>query len=821
MIFRYAVKFFLTAAVLLCFINVQSRCVSASEGPVSYVPGKSDVMTARDFFYMRELLGTAVVEKELIRLDGSLKNRFIHSILRERNSSGINMYAGSAALFWNVSGPYSRYGRRDMHCDFIGESLSGSLHGKENIDNTKKVMALESGRIYPLSNLENPAGIFYLSCTVKSDDPFYLRVNSHMPCRVFVNGREVMETEGTAGVYRGVFISGAVEYTIMIKFRGSSAGDSLRVILSDPEERTEVFPQTDRVRSFRFTFRKIDDVMTEYRTPVNVSGREDYLKGNYAAALDRSLLHINKGGEQFYQWEYYIKSLIRLGRDREAEWAMKRYRELFPFSGIAGLWKVQSLSGLNDEKFVESMNTLHGSYVSPGLELQRIRSLINMKKFDEAVKMFRSVRRYPGVDELVMEVLEKTGRKDDLRRFIIRGAAETGRSIYFYRLGVLDLESGLDPVPYWKMAIDKKGIWPSLMAETDLFENGISDTKFHTPFYLDKDFEKFKTGARRKIRCYYSGDRLFMEVLDTVSAAAAAAGTYSTGFDRNISMRYALKISGKVVKKFPVTVSKKGGTSEISFSEGAEEGTVFAFKYTVEVFNCFRDYPGTMREVPVFTGQENFERLNFTFITRDSSVYPFIGGVELSVRSEDNRIIYETASPVMSLIRKGLNFRLYRFSGYESLSEYISGLAGIDEKFSVSSIPDMKGLSLKEKAEKTVSFFRNRYTVSGKYSLNPRMAGEVEKSKTASAEEILLLMRAALKKTGINSYMAYDMADDGGKPPAAGEGVYLYVPEDRGKGWFIDIVSGEISSGSGRKLIVFRNGYRIFRNGSIDIKPAN
>jgi|GEM_PF-4901024 len=748
----------------------------------------------------REKLNSAILNKTK---NGTFRERIYY----ERAFPDRKWFLSSSKYSWELTGRYSRFGERDLWYGFTAENL-GKTEDNRII---KHIKANKDGRLYPLGDCENPKGIYYLTASFKSDDPVRLRVTGDMEYRLFVNGNELIYNRGTEPVYRGVELHGSVSYTVMMKFRGGRRTDSLRVILTDINDKDIKLKTSDQRYSLRFNHRKLGNVdMVEYPAGI-IPGKAEYALCNYEKSLDLSKRNLKRDIHNYYSWHYYLKSLAQLERKDDIAEGARKYRKIFPKSLIYRKWLAEVLSEKDSDNFIEVYSGLPFRYRESALEKKYIGSLISKGKFKEALDRFAMIRGYPGTDDLVMTFLERSGKEKSLRKFLLKGAALTKRSVYYKKLGDLDLKKGLDPVPYWKMAVYRSGIVPELMKKIDLHENGIVDGKFHTPRYTGKTYIRLKDSSRRVIKIFYINDRLFLEFEDKINKNSIKNGTYYPEIDGKISLRYCLKIKGKKQKIIRVSHSGIKGRNACILDKAAGRADYYIFKYTADAAQFFGNYEGISRRLHLLKKGSPFSRVRVEYETDNRNVIPYVSysGIMTLAESKDKRFTAEL--DIRNNQNEDFEFVLYRFGSYSGFSRYYSDMMGIGSDFSPSLKYEDNG-DLRGSIVKLTSRLHEKYKISGSYNLKPRRLEDVASSDEATVEEMVLLMRRILKTGGIVSYVAFDLENGKKMPPSTGKGPWLYIPVDIKEGWFVDMSKGTVVKSEKRKIILMKKGYRIYQN---------
>lgn len=719
---------------------------------------------------------------------------------------------------WQVSGLWNRYGSADMDYPFGPEETQDWKKFK-----VKRISGNRAG-FYPYSAASGGAGVLYARCSFTVNSGVRIAVLSDTDCRVFINGKDYGHCRDFSGKYGAAFrLTGSTGYTVMLKFASDSGFMPwASVFVAGEKGAMPGFKVSENVKRTPAT---VEDIYIDYKNEKYQEGgdavsaiRQLVADSDFHGALDLCEEMIEKNPRNFFIYREYATLLDSMQRESDFIRIMEQFRKTFPESDISRSWFARFYSARDKEKFIESMGGSDPYYADFYLAVNYIHALGAKGDYDRAAaESEKFILSSPERFITVAGMFSASGKREDMRKELVHGAAETGDARIYYLLGCADEASGLDPVIYWTKSLESEDIFCEASDMIDIYENSNPGTNiYYTGSYSGVREEFRNNGIRRRIniRIFESG-KVYAEFEDFIPSAILKEGdgesfSFVLPAIKDARVLYALKVNDDITE--PAEYSE--------FTDGKKTGVVIKncgdCRYAVVKYSCCIDNNGvidlTVAGIPAVMKNEFVEDI------RINAVYTGTGKPGVSVNNQSLRareriseIIFSWNDMFSNPADETLVININRWRTPEDFASWYAGLAVIRGRFS-----DSTPFVFPEHAD-TVSAlsYIKREVFSGLEEtvytgLVPRMPDYVMRLKEASPVDKAFLAIAMLQRAGIKGNIAFGLSGDGTSVDVKEVLVYVRVNDQE---WYWLPVSGNLASreteSERRVVVVLENGGRI------------
>lgn len=719
---------------------------------------------------------------------------------------------------WQVSGVWNRYGPADMDYPFGPE---------ENQDWKKLKVKRISGnnaRFYPYSAVSGGAGVLYARCSFSVNSGVRVAVLSDTGCRIFINGKDFGRCRDFSGRFGSAFrLTGSTGYTVMLKFASDSGSMPwASVFVAGEKGALPGFKVTENVKRTPAT---VEDLYIDYKKVKYEEGGEAVsgikqliADSDFHGALDLCEEMIEKNPRNFFIYREYAALLDSMQRDGEFVRTMEQFMNTFPESDITRTWFARFYSTREKEKFIESMSGSDPFYSDFYLAVNYIHALGAKGDYDRGVsEAEKFILSTPERFITVAGMFSASGKREDMRKELVHGAAETGDAGIYYLLGCADEASGLDPVIYWTKSLESEDLFCEASDMIDIYENANPGTNiYYTGSYSGVREEFRNNGVRRRINIrFFESGKVYAEFEDFIPSAIIKEGngeSFSLVLPaiKDARVLYALKVNDDITE--PAEYSE--------FTDGKKTGVVIKncgdCRYAVVKYSCCIDNSGmidlTVAGIPAVMKNEFVEDI------RINAVYTGTGKPGVSINSQPlrareriNEIIFSWNDMFSKPADETLVININRWRTPEDFASWYSGLAVIRGRFS-----DSTPFVFPEHADtiSALSYIKREVfrglKESGYSGLVPPAPDDVMLLKEAPPVDKAFLAIAMLQRAGIKGNVAFGLSPDGTSVDEKEVLVYVRVSDQE---WYWLPVSGNQASreteSERRAVVVLENGGRI------------
>ena len=719
---------------------------------------------------------------------------------------------------WHVSGTWNRYGAADMDYPFQPE---------ESQDWKKirvKKISMASARFFPYSAASGGGGIIYARCSFTVNSSVRITVISDAECKIFINGKDYGRCRDFSGRFGATFrLTGSSGYSIMLKFAADTTSmPSASVFVAGEKGSLPGFRIAENVKRTPAT---VEDLLIDYKNEKYEEGgkavsaiRQLVADSDYHGALDLCEEMIEKNPRNFFLYREYETLLDSMQRDSGFMRLMETFRNTFPESDITQTWLARFYSTRDKEKFIESMGGSDPFYADFYLAVNYVHALGTKGEFDKALtEAEKFIASTPEKFITLAEMYSAAGKREEMRKELVHGAAETGDARIFYMLGCTDEALGLDPVIYWTKSLESEDIFCEASDMIDVYENSNPGTNiYYTGSYSGVREEFRNNGIRRRINIrFFESGKVYAEVEDFIPAAMLKEGdeeSFSFVFPlmKEIRVLYALKVNDMLTE--PVEYKEFMNSKRT----GVEIKNCGDCRYVVLKYSCCINNTDsielTLADIPVVIKDEFVEdvRINAVYT---GTVKPgvFINNQPVNGRERINEIIFSWNDTFSKSADETLEIRINRFRSPEDFASWYSGLTVIRGRFA-----DNTPFVFPEHADTASALsYIKREVFSGldrpeSSGLIPGTPESVMRLKAASPVEKAFLALAMLQRAGITGNIAFGLSGDGTSVDENEVLVYVRVNDQE---WYWLPVSGNLTARdteSERKaVVVLESGGRI------------
>ncbi len=765
-----------------------------------------------------KLLDAALTKLEDAGAAGSVSWLIIASAMIEAGYPERLKDSGAFLNEWQVSGVWNRYGDADMDYPFQPEESQDwkKLRVKKISGNT--------GGFFPYSAASGGAGVLYARCSFSVNSGVRIAVLSSAQCRVFINGKDYGRCRDFSGRFGAALrLTGSSGYTVMLKFAGNGvAMPWASVFVTGEKGALPGFKITDNVKRSPAT---VEDLFIDYKKEKYEEGgdsvsaiRQLTLDSDFHAALDLCVEMIEKNPRNYFIYREYLSLLDFMQRDNEFLQAHEIFRNTFRDPDIAQYWLARYYSTRDKEKFIKAMDASDPFFTDVYLAVNYINALGATGEADRAAgESERFIASLPEKFITVAGMYSAAGKRDQMRRVLVRGAAETGDARIFYSLGCADEASGLDPVIYWTKSLESEDLFCEASDLIDIYENSNPGTNiYYTGSYSGVREEFRNNGIRRRIniRIFESG-KVYAEVEDFIPAAIIKEGdedsfSFVLPAMKDARVLYVLKINDVLTEPAEYKESMDGNRRRVQIKNCGD------CRYAVVKYSCCIDNTGSIE--PVVAGIPAVMKNEFIEDLRINAVYTgagkpavFINNHPVRGRERVNESIFSWNDTFSSSAEENVVISINRFRDPEDFASWYSGLAEIRGRFAESTV-----FVFPEHVD-TVSAlsYIKREVLSGLDSVEgaglvPRTPESVMRQKSASPAEKAFLALAMLQRAGIKGSIAFGLSADGTSIDENEVLVYVRVNDQE---WYWLPVSGDLAGreteSERRAAVVLGSGGRI------------
>ncbi|HPS57938.1 MAG TPA: hypothetical protein PK514_07505 [Spirochaetota bacterium] len=719
---------------------------------------------------------------------------------------------------WLVSGTWKRYGPADMDYPFQPEESPDWKKIK-----VKKISQVSTG-FFPYSAASGDAGVLYARCSFAVNSGVRIAVLSDAECRVFINGKDSGRCRDLSGRFGAAFrLTGSGGYTVMLKFAADGRDlPSTSVFVAGEKGDLPGFRITENVKRTPAT---VEDLLIDYKNEKYEEGGEAVTSiralvadSDYHGALDLCEEMIEKNPRNFFIYREYTALLDLMQRDSEFINLIEKFRNTFPESDITQAWLARFYSTRDKEKFIESMGASDPFNTDFYLAVNYVHAVgvkgDHEKAVTEAEKFIQSP---PEKFITVAEMYSAAGKREEMRKVLVHGAAETGDARIFYMLGCADEASGLDPVIYWTKSLESEDIFCEASDMIDAYENSNPGTNiYYTGSYSGVREEFRNNGIRRRINIrFFESGKVYTEVEDFIPSAIIKKGkgesfSYVLPSMKDARVLYALKVNDDLTEPAEYTESRDGKRTGVEIKNCGD------CRYAVVKYSCCIDSSGrielTAAGIPAIMKDEFVEdiRINILY-TGTGKPGVLINNQPVRGRERISESIFSWNDMFSRSPDETLFVIINMFRTPEDFASWYSGLAAIRGRFSDNTV-----FLFPEHVDTASALgYIKREVFSGldnpeSSGLLPGTPESVMRLKVASPVEKAFLALAMLQRAGIKGNIAFGLSPDGTSVDENEVLVYVRVNDQE---WYWLPVSGNLTArdteGERKAVVVLENGGRI------------
>lgn len=763
------------------------------------------------------LLDAALKQLESAGASGSTSWLILASAVIEAGYPERLKDSGVFPAYWRLSGAWNRYGEADMDYPFQPE-LSNDWKKLR----VKKISAGSNG-FHPCSMISGGSGIVYARCMFSVNSGVRIAVLSDAVCRIFINGKDYGMIREFSGRYSAAFrLTGSQGYSVMLKFMAD--GNSMPAASLFVAGEKGSLPGFRLTESARMTPATVEDLLIDYKA-ISADGGKDLLsvrqlvsEYDYRAALDLCEDLVKKNPCNYFIYREYLSLLDLMQRDREFLRAYESFINTFPESDIARYWLAGFYSTRDRLKFTESMAASDQFYAQYYMASNYIHAVAADGDHDRAVsEAERFIRSMPEKYLAIAGACSVSGRRDDMRKLLVHGAAETGDARIFYMLGCADEAAGLDPIIYWTKALESIDLFCEASDMIDFYENSNPGTNiYYTGKYSIVREEFRNNGLRRriKIRIFESG-KVYVQFEDFIPAAIIQArGGDSFNFlfpaIEDVRLLYVLKINDLLSEPAEYKEFMKGRRAGVEIKNCAD------CRYAVVKYSyCFESTGKVERVIaslPAVMKDEYVEDLRISAIyTGTGKPALFVNNSSVRGRERINESLFSWNDTFSRPAAETLTISINRWRSPADFASWYAGLASIRSRFSENTpfvFPEYADtVSALDYVRREALSLTEDYDNNG---LVPRAPDSVMRLKSASTVEKAFLALAMLDRAGIKGNIAFGLSSDGLSIDE--NEVLIYVPVNREECLWLPVsgkLSGRDRESERMAVVVQENGGRV------------
>jgi hypothetical protein len=708
---------------------------------------------------------------------------------------------------WNISGPWKRYGKPDIDCEFAPEKMFKI----ENIEKGQNFSTEENGLLYPFKYKHGADEIYYASCSFQAEGGVILWIVSDGKYKLSVNGREISHNRsGGEKTVKAFSLKGSKGYSLQIKLQcgDENSHPFIRGMITDEAHLPVKVSGSSSVFNYKFTSEKIFSLDEKgYSVPSDASDLTQRMSefiqaGDYLTAYKQGVSITEKFPSYFPAYKEFIPLLDVMSRDDEFHQYTRKFNEIFPDSRISRIWLADFYMTRDKEKFSAIMKSVNIKHMKVKTLESYIYLLCGEKKYTEALTLCSSSRgSEPQFKFLKTEIIKASGDSTLLRKYLIEGAAERDEADFYYQLGLAEMNHGLDPVMYWRKGYsldDDSGMMRDL---SDLYENSIlGSNDFYTGVYTDLHPEFSWNGKKRKISIHiFESGRVVLEGEDILPPGSKLRKKkYSYGETEFSSGEIKTSVPyADGVKILYVLTAKDGLPTPSGFTSVADGKNRLTVKYRCsggEEFSVIR-YSGEytspakgiitiLKELILKAPDENVSQLEYEVIYHgNSALHVRYKGEALSAGKYTDGVIKYTVNDRFDEDDKDHAVSdILKFSSDSKFAEWYNTVLTYAEKYADEiSIKFTENDNTESIIKKIHFYVMSSVSDRGDISLGPEEINSVLSRGEGTVEERALLAKVILEKNGIKSFISFRKNRDG-----LIDRILLYVPEKRDSGYWLD-----------------------------------
>ena len=418
--------------------------------------------------------------------------------------------------------------------------------------------------------------------------------------------------------------------------------------------------------------------------------------------------------------------------------------------------------------------------------------------------------RYIAIAEMYMAA----GKREEMRKVLVRGAAETGDARIYFMLGCADGASGLDPVIYWTKALESEDIFCEASDMIDFYENASPGTNIYYTGNYSGVREEFRyNGIRRRInmRLFESG-KAYADVTDFVPVAMIREGdaeefSYALPPMENIRVLYVLRVNDELTEAAEYTdiIDEKNPRIII---KGCGES-----RYAVVKYSCCIEGGGmdsaAIAGIPVVMEDEFVEDMLINAVYSGTGRPGiFLNSQPLRVRDRVNESLFSWNDSFSKAADEDLWIRINTHRTPEDFAAWYSGLVPLMGRFADSTVFEFP--------ENVDAASALRYIMNEVFSgiaviespgLVPRAPDAVMADRVASPLEKAFLALAMLKRAGINGSIAFGLSGEG--TFINEKEVLVYVRVNENEWYWLPVSSVGEHPGGQKAIVILESGGRV------------
>jgi len=691
---------------------------------------------------------------------------------------------------WTLSGTWNRYGRPDADYRFQPETSADWSRL-----NTKKAYDRGMG-FFPFSRFSDGEGVVYAKTAFSEEGRVWLRVMADVQCRIFINGRDYgicpADKSGRAALFR---LGGSAAYSIMLKFysRGNEA-PGVRVMLTG-EDGTA--PRVSARAGARVTPASVDRLDIDLSRADMFSGggeRAEELHnlitgGRYEEALKRGAELVAEYPENYFLYGEFASVLGYFNMESELLKLCSVFQARFPSSKSPYLWLVRYYAGRDRDRFMANMARAELACADLNLIKAYVYCLAASGELTPALDLALRYILNPAERCIVIAVLyNMADKRREAGQVLLEGAVMTGDSRVYYRLGCIEEMQGLDPVIYWRKALESEPLFAELSDMIDVYENASPGKNIYYTGWHTKEKRGFRhDGIRRKIKVHlFESGRVYAVITDFIPekiiSGNTSGGMYRHRTVQDAALLYVLK-AGNDRFESAVTLPSidSAGWFDVAVSGGCE--------YLVAEYSLSAEKGRSSLvpvDMPVIMKNEFVEEIDIELICHGEIVPDVVfNDMVLRERRSSDGIRFIAAERFRKSASEDVGLVARRFGSAGEFNAWYCGLVDIRGRFTGNDLPSIAGSGgYMDKLAAVCRLVLHDIRTEGETDFSPRRPAEVIAALCATPEEKALLAMAVLEKAGIKSFMAFGTAEDGSVVDK--NRVLLCVPDEADGYYWID-----------------------------------
>jgi len=772
--------------------------------------------------------------------DNLLKQIFRLSIdeLEGNNNESIKNF--SIIKKWNISGPWKKYGKPDIDYEFYPEKVLKI----NDIEKGRNVLSGENGVLFPYRFNHEADETYYVTSSFASTTGITLWILSDSEYKIIVNGREISQNKTTGKKVVKVFLlNGARGYTVQIKIKSGDENHHPYIRGMVTDEKFHPFQLSNSSTIFNYNFTS-EELFSSYEAEKSVPGEVNLLSekvskliqsGNYLEAYELGVSATEKFPSYFPVYKDFIPLLDIMNRENEFNAAIEKFRNIFPDSEIHSRWLSEFYMTRDRKKFVEIMESVSPRIMAQTSLKEYLFLLCGEKNFPKALQLCNSLRADPYFRHITPEVINESGDKNLWRKTLIEETAEKNEPDFYYSLGLAEMQIGLDPVMYWEKGYSLENGSGLLRDLSDLYENSIlAMNEFYTGSYTDLHPELRWNAKKRKITLHvYESGRVVLTGEDIIPSGSKLKNEkYSAGgieFSAG-EIRTSVPYMGSAKILYVLSV-KDGLPSPIKFSSALEERNLnksedqnrFFVKFRISgeeefsvvkysgEFNKNTDVFAIVKKLVLKNENENISELDYEVICHGNftPLVRYRGALLSAAKYSEGVVKFGITEKFSEGDSDNAVSEILRFSSDRVFAEWYSKVIIYAGKLAVVNDSEVFDNENMKSALKRIHFnIMTSISKRGDVNFNPRKAEFILKHREGTVEERTLLAKAILENNGVRSFISFKKSREG-----LINKVLLYVPENRGRGYWIDFygegIINNLESGSDA-IVLTGEGFETF-----------